>query len=267
MIPRITEIHENYNVLIVTFASISGSGVFTLYIEGPYKEDHDALASDLKSWKAGADKWGRQRLVLLCIGAGMWGHGATPQAIEAGFESFVQKFGFDGFDVDPEDVNDAVRLKPVIQSVRNNGKVAIVSLQAAQYFLDQAEDLMQYLSWFQPIFFGTPPTSVTTPWIPADWPRSPPQFDWQEERSQGSDAAWWAGVVAAIGNHAGLEPGQLGFVFSSVESEQWNADALVKQVAKAGVTRVAHWSLAFDHQQDWKWAKALGQLNCNLTLV
>jgi hypothetical protein len=264
-IPKIADIHENYNVIIITFASFTSKGVFSLDIQGPYKDNLDALAADLKAWKAGSDKWGRQRLALVSVGGqnGRWPSSASAQAIESGLDDFMDKFGLDGLDIDLENMvfGIAGTVLPVIQKLVIRGKVVTAAPEAAQGPLNKYKDLLKYLSWVHPQFYNNPPNAVAAPWVPTDrkkWPTPWTVHGWQDE-SQGE--AYWAAVLGQIGKVAEMKQHQLGMLFPSVARYNWNAGALVRHVKNAGVSHVGHWALAYDHQQGWKWAKALGALN------
>ena len=67
-IPKILEINDNYNILIVTFASVGEDGSLKLEIQGPYENDLGSLAGDIKKWKSVSDKWGRTKKALISIG-------------------------------------------------------------------------------------------------------------------------------------------------------------------------------------------------------
>ena len=68
------QINENYNVIIITFASLDSTGAVTLDIQGPYEDDLDGLATDLAKWKEGTDLYGRERLAMVSVGGqnGLW---------------------------------------------------------------------------------------------------------------------------------------------------------------------------------------------------
>jgi len=273
MIPKFSDVHENYNVIILTFASISGSGEFGLDIQGPYEKDFDALAEDLKAWKATPDKWGRKRSALVSIGGqnGHWPSGVSSAALEAGLDKFMEQFGLDGLDIDLEggSVGAAGTLAAVVQSLTSKGKIVTAAPEAAQGPLEGYKDMLKYLTWVHPQFYNNPPNAVTTPWTPTDttkWPTPWSVSSWQAEDSQGRGEAFWAAVLKQIGEQTGLKPAQLGMLFpaspkAAGAQSNWDVEKLAQQVAKAGVTHVGNWALAYDREEGWKAAIALGKLN------
>jgi len=260
-------------VIILTFASISSAGVFGLDIQGPYENDLDALAADLATWKGIVDKWGRRRLVLISIGGqnGHWPSGVSASAIEAGLDTFMERFHLDGLDIDLEggSVGSASSLVPVIQSLTSRGKVVTAAPEAAQGPLGGYKDMLKYLTWVHPQFYNNPPNAVAAPWIPTDtdkWPRPWGVGSWQDEDSLGQGDGYWAAVLSVIGQQTGLEQHQLGMLYpastkAAGAQNNWDVEKLVSQGAKAGVTHFGNWALAYDREEGWKWAIGLGKLN------
>lgn len=279
MIPKFADVHENYNVIILTFASISASGEFGLDIQGPYEKDFDALAADLKTWKAIPDKWGRKRLALVSIGGqnGHWPSGVSTEQLEAGLDKFMTKFSLDGLDIDLEggSVGAAGTLVAVIQSLTGRGKIVTAAPEAAQGPLGGYKDMLKYLTWVHPQFYNNPPNAVTTPWIPTDtdkWPTPWSEGSWQAEDSLGQGESFWGAVLQQIGQQTGLKQSQLGMLFpaspkAAGAQNNWDVEKLAKQVAKAGVTHVGNWALAYDREVGWKAAMALGKLNGSPAVV
>jgi len=273
MIPKFSDVHENYNVIILTFASISSTGEFGLDIQGPYEKDFDAMAKDLKAWKAVPDKWGRKRIALVSIGGqnGHWPAGVSSAALEAGLDKFMQRFGLDGLDIDLEggSVGAAGTLISVVQSLTSKGKIVTAAPEASQGPLDGYKDLLKHLTWVHPQFYNNPPNAVAKPWIPTnatEWPTPWTIGDWQAEDSAKQGHAFWAAVLKQIGLVAGLKQSQLGMLFPASTSaaggeNNWDMDKLAQQGAKAGVTHFGNWALAYDRQKGWKAAIALGKLN------
>lgn len=272
-IPKIADVHPNYNVIILTFASIDGEGNFALEIQGPYEKDMPGLASDIKAWKTVQDPFGRRKLALVSIGGqnGRW-PSVSVSKLEAGLNAFMEEFGLDGLDVDLEGsaVAAATSLVPVIQSLTSRGKVVTAAPEAAQGPLVAYKDMLKYLTWVHPQFYNNGPNAVTDPFVPnaTRWPTPWTVTDWQQESS---DESFWAGVLGAIGDAASLPQASLGMLIPATTSaagnhNNWDIDKLVAQVSKAGVTHVGTWAVAYDKTQDWKLAKALGAL-CSQDLV
>lgn len=273
LIPTISEIHENYNVIILTFASVSSSGEFGLDIQGPYEKDLDALAADIKIWKAVADKWGRRRLALISIGGqnGQWPSSVSAEGIEAGLDKFMDRFNLDGLDIDLEggSVGSAASLISVIQSLTSRGKVVTAAPEASQGPLFGYQDILKYLSWVHPQFYNNPPNAVAAPWVPTDtkkWPAPWREGSWQDEDALGGHEGFWAAVLAQIGTNTGLEQSQLGMLFpasgkAAGAQSHWDVEKLCAQVKLAGVTHVGNWAIAYDRERNWDWAIALGALN------
>lgn len=278
MIPKFADVHENYNVIILTFASISGSGEFSLDIQGPYEKDMDALAADLKAWKAIPDKWGRTRMALVSIGGqnGNWPSGVSTAQLEAGLDKFMDQFGLDGLDIDLEggSVSAAATLVSVIQSLTSKGKIVTAAPEAAQSPLTAYKDMLKYLTWVHPQFYNNPPNAVTTPWTPTDtskWPTPWSVSSWQADDPAG-DEGYWGAVLKQIGVEAGLKQGQLGMLYpastkAAGAQNNWDVEKLAQQVQEAGVTHVGNWALAYDREEGWKGAIALGKLNGDPTLI
>lgn len=268
-IPRIMDIHPNYNVIILTFADIDGSGHFSLdgFIQGPYEKDLDSLKADIATWKTVADPFGRRKLALVSIGGqnGRW-PGVDASKLEAGLNDFMAEYHLDGLDVDLEGsaVSGATSLIPVVNSLISNGKVVTAAPEAAQGPLTSYVDILPHLSWVHPQFYNNGPNAVSAPFVPdaTRWPTPWTVRDWQEE-SDGE--AFWAGVLGAIGTAAGVEKQSQGMLIPATtaaagNNNNWDIDKLVKQVAAAGVQHVGTWAVAYDNTQDWKLAKALGTL-------
>lgn len=273
-IPRLSDVHPNYNVIILTFASIDKGGNFALEIQGPYEKDLATLASDIRAWKTLKDPFGRRKLAMVSIGGqnGRWPSGVSASAIEAGLNSFMQEFDLDGLDVDLEGsaVSAATSLVPVIQSLTSKGKVVTAAPEAAQGPLSAYKDILKYLSWVHPQFYNNGPNAVGEPFVPdaSRWPAPWTVADWQAE-SQGE--AFWAGVLGAIGDASGVPQTKQGMLIPATtaaasNNNDWDIDKLMSQVARARVSHVGTWAIAYDLTQNWKLAKALGAL-CTLEVV
>jgi chitinase len=267
-IPLIADVHPNYNVIILTFASIDESGNFALDIQGPYEKDMPKLASDIKAWKAVQDPFGRHKHALVSIGGqnGRWPSSVPASAIEAGLNSFMDEFGLDGLDIDLEGgaVSAATSLVPVIQSLTSKGKVVTAAPEASQGPLMAYKDMLKYLTWVHPQFYNNGPNSVTDPFVPSAslWPTPWTVTDWQAESG---DESFWAGVLGAIGDAGAVPKASQGMLIPATpaaagNNNHWDIDKLASQVKKAGVTHVGTWAIAYDNTQDWKFAKALGAL-------
>jgi len=269
-IPLLTDVSHLYNVLILTFASFNGAGNMTLDLQGPYEKDHSQLIVDVKAWKQMADVHGRGRRVLVSIGGqnGNWPSGLSTAAVLAGLTSFLTAYGLDGLDIDLEggSVGASSSLVPVVKALVSRGYTVTAAPEAAQGPLVAycKSPLLSHLSWVHPQFYNNGPNSVTTPYVPsADlWPKPWTVHDWQAE-SQGQ--SFWAGVLGAIGDVAGLKPAQLGMLVPATSAaagsyNHWDMDKLAAQVAAAGVTHVGTWAVAYDKTQNWKLAESLGKL-------
>jgi chitinase len=107
-IPTLDQVDGNYNVIILTFASIALNGTFSLdgQIQGPYAGYLDVLKRDIAAWKKGTDKYGRRRCVLVSIGGqnGRWPAGVASATLLAGAKAFFAEYGIDGLDLDLEGV-------------------------------------------------------------------------------------------------------------------------------------------------------------------
>jgi len=272
-IPKIGDIHENYNMIILTFASIDSEGTFSLDIQGPYEKDHASLASDIATWKSGADAWGRRKLALVSIGGqnGRWPSDLSSSVIEAGLQKFMANMNLDGLDIDLESgsLGSPTSLIPVVQNLTSKGKIVTAAPEAAQFSLDAYKSLLPHLTWVHPQFYNNGPNAVMTPYVPSAklWPTPWTVQDWQAESGGES---FWAGVLGAIGTADGLTQKQLGMLLPATPAaahsyNNWDIDKLASQVKKAGVQHVGTWAIAYDNTQGWKLAKALGALNGNST--
>jgi len=266
-IPLIADVHPNYNVIILTFASIDTTGNVALEIQGPYEKDKSKFASDIRAWKKMKDPFGRRKLALVSIGGqnGRW-PSVSASSIEAGLDAFMEKFSLDGLDIDLEggDVSAAASLVPVIKSLTSRGKVVTAAPEAAQGPLMAYKDMLKYLTWVHPQFYNNGPNAVTNPFLPSAsrWPTPWTVGDWQDEPSTES---FWAGVLGAIGVAANVPTGRQGMLVPATaaaagNNNHWDIDKLVSQVRRAGVAHVGTWAIAYDRTQNWKLAKALGSL-------
>merc|ERR1712232_1425808 len=158
--------------------------------------------------------------------------------LEAGLNSFMEKFGVDGLDIDLESgsVGAAGTLVSVIQSLTGRGKIVTAAPEAAQGPLTGYKDMLKYLTWVHPQFCNNPPNAVTTPWIPTDttkWPTPWSVGNWQAEDSAGQGEAFWAAVLGQIGVVTGLKQAQLGMLFPASTSaaggeNNWDVDKLAQ---------------------------------------
>lgn len=274
-IPKISDIHPNYNVIILTFASIDSHGSVSLDIQGPYEKDLATLAYDIKEWKNVGDKWKRKKFALVSIGGqnGQWPAGLSASTVESGLDEFLAKFNLDGLDIDLEGnaVSAAGSLIPVVASLVSKGKVVTAAPEASQMPLDAYKKLLPHLTWVHPQFYNNGPNGVTNPYVPDAtlWPTPWTVTDWQAESA---GASFWAGVLSAIAAADGLHSEQQGMLVPATASaassyNRWDIDKLASQVEKAGVRHVGTWAIAYDHQQAWKLAEALGSLNDKTLLV
>ena len=103
-IPTLDAVHQNYNVLILTFASIDVLGNVSLDIQGPYQSDRAKLKADILVWKARVDPYSRTRAVLVSVGGqnGQWPSGLPADTVEAGLRAFMLEYELDGLDIDLE---------------------------------------------------------------------------------------------------------------------------------------------------------------------
>jgi len=268
-IPRLTDIDHNYNVLILTFASVDSSGTFSLDIQGPYKDDLASLPADVQAWKAISDPYGRSRYALVSIGGqnGNWPSGTSASTIEAGLQTFMAEYNLDGLDIDLEggSVSSASSLVPVIQSLTSSGKIVTAAPEASQSPLNAYVDMLKYLSWVHPQFYNNGPNGVTTPYVPdaSLWPTPWTVTDWQ---AHSGGESFWGGVLKAVGKASGLPDSKLGMLIPATRMaagsyNNWDVAKLAQEVSAAGVTHVGTWAIAYDNAQGYKFAKAMGALN------
>jgi chitinase len=269
-IPLLPEIHPNYNILILTFAEIDGTtGAVTLDIQGPYEKDKPAMAADIQAWKAQPDPFGRKKHILFSIGGqnGRWPSGLSPETIESGMMAFITQYDLDGLDIDLEGqaVSAASSLIPVIKSLTQRGLVVTAAPEAAQGPLVAYQTMLSYLTWVHPQFYNNGPNAVTTPFLPsADlWPTPWTVHDWQDEKN---NTAFWSGVLEAIGTASLLNDNQLGMLIPATPSaasqyNNWDIAKLAKEVAWARVGHVGCWAVAYDNQNNYEFAKAMGALS------
>lgn len=268
-IPIFRDIHPNYNIVIITFASIDSTGKVTLDIQGPYEHDLPGMKTDIASWKQHTDPFSRPRKVLVSIGGqnGQWPAGLSAEVVEAGLASFMSEYGLDGLDIDLEGqaVAAATSLIPVIKSLVSSGMLVTAAPEAAQGPLEAYKGMLQYLTWVHPQFYNNGPNAVTTPYLPsADlWPTPWTVSDWQNTKN---NTAFWAGVLDAIGVAAGLHPEQLGMLIPSTPSaassyNHWDIQALAQQVTWANIKHVGNWALAYDRKNGYEFATTMGKLN------
>lgn len=274
-IPKIADVHPNYNVIILTFASIDNAGTFSLDIQGPYANDFPGLGADIKRWKGSPDKWGREKHALVSIGGqnGRWPTSVSASAIESGLDRFMTEFNLDGLDIDLEGgaVAEASSLVPVIKSLVAQGKVVTAAPEAAQGPLGAYKQILSDLTWVHPQFYNNGPNAITTPWVPdaTRWPTPWTVQDWQEESS---GHAFWADALGQIGKEVGLSQSQLGMLLPASPAaagsyNNWDISKLVREVSIAGVTHVGTWAIAYDNAQQWKLAEALGSVNGEPSVV
>jgi chitinase len=268
-IPLLADIHPNYNVLILTFATITETGAVTLDLQGPYAKDHARLAADVKAWRQVRDKWGRERRVLVSIGGqnGRWPTSLPGAVLQKSLDVFIDGLGLDGLDIDLEGqtVSAATSLIPVVSNLTRSGKVVTAAPEAAQFSLDAYKKLLPSLTWVHPQFYNNGPNAVAAPYVPPAslWPTPWTVHNWQaESRNQ----SFWAGVLRAVGTATGLEAPQLGMLIPATPAaassyNQWDIALLAEQVMRANVLHVGCWAVAYDHTQNWRFAEAIGALN------
>jgi chitinase len=270
-IPLFRNINANYNIVIITFANFDRNGALTLDIQGPYAKNFTGLASDIQAWKAGSDKYGRRRAVLVSIGGqnGNWPGGLTPAQIQTGLTNFINQFHLDGFDIDLEAgaIGGASTMLSVIQSFVSSGKIVTAAPEASQGPLNAYQKILSALTWVHPQFYNNPPNGVTDPWLPPSslWPTPWTVSDWQAQEPKNS-SAFWAGVLGAIGTHTSLKATQLGMLIPATPNaagsqNHWDIALLQKQARAAGVRAVGCWAIAYDNSNGWKFAEAMGALN------
>lgn len=263
-IPTLDQVHPGYNVLILTFASVDSTGEITLEIQGPYEKDHAQLAADVLAWKQAPDQYGRTKHALFSIGGqnGRW-PGVSAEAFEAGCKTFMAGLNLDGLDIDLEgsDVSAATGLAPAIQGLTSQGFVVTAAPEAAQISLDAYKEILPLLTWVHPQFYNNGPNAVAAPYVPSAslWPTPWTVTDWQAESG---GQAFWAGVLAALGEADGLSSSQLGMLVPATSAaagsyNNWDVAKLAQQVKEAGVRHIGTWAIAYDNTQSWKLAEAL----------
>jgi chitinase len=272
-IPKLGDVHPNYNVLILTFASIDSTGAVSLDIQGPYENDMPGLAAAVHDWRTIPDPFGRKRSCLISIGGqnGQWPSGLSADVVLQGLTSFMSELGLDGLDIDLEGqaVSAATSLVPVIKALTSQGKLVTAAPEAAQYSLTAYADMLQYLSWVHPQFYNNGPNAITTPFLPpADlWPTPWTVTSWQDEKN---NTAFWGGVVAAIASAEELSLAQQGMLIPATPAaasqyNNWDIAKLATEVGWSGIQHVGTWAVAYDNKNSWLFAKTMGQLNLNAT--
>jgi chitinase len=269
-IPLIADVNENYNVIIITFASVDDDGAVALDIQGPYEDDLDSLAKDLLTWKGQPDLYGRERLAMVSVGGqnGRWPSDLSSDALLAGLLDFFGEYNLDGLDIDLEGsaVSAASTLTTVISSLTSSGYTVTAAPEAAQGPLDAYTDILPLLTWVHPQFYNNGPNAITTPYVPsADlWPTPWTVTDWQDEVDGGY--AFWAGSLDAISDADGLTEDQKGMLIPCSTSaassyNNWDIAKLAKEVVYANVTHVGTWAIAYDNEQGYTFAETMGALN------
>jgi len=283
-LPRIAELHPNYNVVILTFANLADSGEMVFEVQadkaccaaGAAYQSMDDLKTELAAWKIAPDPWGRRRTVLISIG-GQNGHWPADSAcgqacVLSALRSFFDEYHCDGLDVDLEGshVASASSLVPVIQTLRASGKIVSAAPEAAQGPLEAYAAILPLLDYLTPQFYNNPPNAVTTPFQPTDrtrWPAPWTVSNWQTMSGGLTGEAYWYAVLKQTCALHGLDsPGAMGMLIPATPSAAgnnnlWDIPLLKAQMQVAGIKHVGTWAFAYDWENNWAFATAMGQLN------
>ena len=280
-LPRISEIDPNYNVVILTFANLNDAGEMVFEVDGAKGccaagaayQSLDDLKAELLAWKSAADAWGRPRTVLISIG-GEQGHWPADSACDedcviSGLEDFFDEYHCDGLDVDLEGsaVESAASLVPVISRLRSGGKIVSAAPEAAQGPLEAYAAILPLLDYVTPQFYNNPPNAVTTPFIPTDvakWAQPWLVGTWETESA--GEAYWFAVLNQTCHLHGLVSKSQQGMLVPATpdaagNNNIWDMDKLKAAVEASGVRHVGTWAFAYDWENSWKFAQAIGSLN------
>jgi chitinase len=273
-IPLITDIPDEYNILIITFANFpSIDSPIEFDIQGPYAGKYvfpskpEQLISDIGMWKNRPDRYARSRKALVSIGGenGHFPSEGDPGVIKDKLIEFIVAYDLDGLDIDLEGsaVQSADLLIDVIDQLRNDGYLVTAAPEAAQTPLNAYQSIIPLLDWVHPQFYNNGPNAVTLPWVPGGDCKLSVATDWQA--SQCDNTTNWALVLQTMESHLKLSPDQLGMLFPTTPSaagsyNNWDIELLAKQVKEYGITHVGTWAIAYDHTIDYAFAKAIAAL-------
>lgn len=273
-IPLIKDIPDEYNVLIITFASFpTAEDPIEFNIIGPYYGDYvfpqkpDQLIQDLALWKGRSDPYGRQRKVLVSIGGenGSFPSQGDPEVIKEKLVEFIEAYDLDGLDIDLEGkaVAGAGLLVEVIKALRGSGYLVTAAPEAAQTPLNAYESILPLLDWVHPQFYNNGPNAVTVPWIPGGDCRFWEATDWQA--SQCDDITNWVLVLQTMQSYLEMSQGQMGMLFPATPQaagsyNNWDVTLLAEQVKKYGIQHVGTWDVTYDKIAGYAFAKAVAAL-------
>jgi hypothetical protein len=273
-IPLITDIPDEYNILIITFANFPGiDSPIEFDIQGPYAGKYvfpnkpEQLISDIGLWKDRPDPYGRPRKALVSIGGenGHFPSEGDPGVIKDKLIEFIVAYDLDGLDIDLEGsaVQSADLLIDVIDQLREDGYLVTAAPEAAQNPLDAYQSIIPLLDWVHPQFYNNGPNAVTLPWVPGGNCEFWKATDWQA--SQCDNITNWVLVLQTMQSYLKLSPDQLGMLFPTTPSaagsyNNWDIELLAEQVKAYGITHVGTWAIAYDHTIDYAFAKAIAGL-------
>ncbi len=273
-IPLITDIPDEYNILIITFASFeSVDKPIEFDIQGPYAGKYvfpdkpDQLIADIALWKNRPDPYDRPRKALVSIGGenGAFPSEGAASVIKDKLIEFIVAYNLDGLDIDLEGsaVQSAGLLIDVIVQLRKGGYLVTAAPEAAQTPLNAYQSIIPLLDWIHPQFYNNGPNAVTLPWVPGGDCKFWLATDWQG--SQCDSITNWVLVLRTMQSHLGLTHDQLGMLFPTTPAaagsyNNWDIQLLAKQVREYEITHVGTWAIAYDHTIDYAFAKAIAGL-------
>jgi len=272
-IPLITDVPCYYNIIIITFANFNSEGHIVFEIQGPYDGNLNQMKTDIATWKQGTDPYGRERKVLFSMGGqnGVWPDDISEQQVETEIVTFIEEYGLDGFDVDLEGhaVEEADTLLSAIEFLMQKGYTVTAAPEAAQGPLNAYQGILPQIDWVHPQFYNNGPNAVTTPWTPpfTCW-QSPPR-DWQDDSPScyevPSGTPWWFAVLSQTTTHLGMGQQTQGMLIPATtqaagNNNDWDIDLLKTQIINTGVQHVGTWAIAYDHKQDYKFAKTMASI-------
>ena len=178
VVPKLSEVHELYNVLILTFAQVSLLGVFSISrmprntccgAASAY-QSREAIMEDVLEWKRLADRWGRERKVLISIG-GEGGNFWPPpsscntECLVSGAITLLEEYHADGIDLDLEGslVSTAGSLAEFAMALRERGYTVTAAPEMADGPITGYSALLPALDWVQFQYYNNPLSAVTFP--------------------------------------------------------------------------------------------------------
>lgn len=273
-IPLITDIPDEYNILIITFASFpSIDSPIEFDIQGPYAGKYvfpnkpDQLIADIDLWKKRPDPYDRSRKALVSIGGenGAFPSEGDTKVIKDELIKFIAAYNLDGLDIDLEGsaVQSASLLIDVIEDLRKDGYLVTAAPEAAQTPLNAYKSIIPLLDWVHPQFYNNGPNAVTIPWVPGGDCEFWRATDWQGEQCDSTPN--WILVLQTMQSYLELTHDQLGMLFPTTPAaagsyNNWDIQLLTDQVREYQIKHVGTWAIAYDHTIDYAFAKAIAGL-------